>query len=124
MNDHTIQEAQRLVDAITDQAERDEANFRAGFEYAARLFYDHGYDVGHAAAEHAEQKLWAGYTLPAIRAAADKPTIAEYQRTLTGPRPGDHPGGPVDWDTGEPTTKPQHQATPRDPWATLPGAAA
>lgn len=87
-----VDQAAELVDAITDQAARDEANYLRGWQDAARVFFNHGVDVGYRAAEAAEERKWSGYIQPALRAAANRPTVAEYKRGLAGPRPGDYTG--------------------------------
>lgn len=126
------EEAQRLIDAITDQAARDEANYQRGYEEAAKLFFQHGVEVGRAQAETSMANAWTALATH-IRAMANTPTHNELQQRRLEPhgdahhealtRRGGHEytGGPVTWDTQPAdTTTPQ----PADPRATPSGAAA
>ena len=131
MNDH-IAEAQRLVDAITDQAQRDEDNYRRGFADAARIFLDHGHEIGYALAHQEMAAAWSALAAH-VRALAGTPTHAELQQRRSQPggdayhaalqrRGGrEYTGGPIDFDTGQPL-QPDPQPARRDPWATLPKA--
>lgn len=80
-----VDQAAQLVNTLGDQASRDEANYRRGYEDATRLYrvmFDHGVDVGRKTAEDAEEKKWADYIQPALRAASKRGTVFEYRRCL------------------------------------------
>lgn len=76
------EQAARLVDEIGDQAARDEATYRRGWRRgwhdAARLFFEHGVDVGRAQADHEMQEAWSAIAERA-RASAKVPTQDELR---------------------------------------------
>ncbi|HZB28956.1 MAG TPA: hypothetical protein VE465_02200 [Streptosporangiaceae bacterium] len=115
---HTAAQAQALVDAITSQAERDEDNYRRGWNDAARLFFDAGVDVGRAQVLNEQAGTAAPITpthaeLEALRYPHHTPEqLAELRRAARERYGMSRP---------EPAPKPEE---PRDPWATLPPGAA
>lgn len=54
----TLMLAAELVDAITNQADRDRDSYNAGWRDAAKIFFDHGFEVGHARAHQEMAEEW------------------------------------------------------------------
>jgi hypothetical protein len=79
VDDRLLFAAAELVDAIGDQAERDQASFAAGFRYAARVFFDHGIEVGRAQAHHAVDENWRRLAME-LGIIARSPSFAELER--------------------------------------------
>lgn len=98
------------VEMLADSAERErsiaDAMWSAG--YAAGL--DAGTEIGRDQAEAEMARAWAPVA-ESVRRLGRSLTREELElRRWDGrredfgrPRPGDHPGGPVDWETGRPT---------------------
>ncbi len=85
-------------------------------EHFTDAAYTAGYQDGYAAADAdlvaALTRALGGPDCPDYRTAVRrhhrlsdaKARRDEWDRTASRPRPDDHPGGPVDWDTGQPVT--------------------
>lgn len=91
--------AAELVDAIGDQAVRDRANFDDGYRYAARVYFDLGYQTGYARAEEMAARRWVPIAEQVGRLAG-VPSYAALERIrwdgrredFGRPRPGDFKG--------------------------------
>jgi len=86
-----------LVDAIGDQAQRDREMYNAGWNDAAKIFFDHGYDVGYAQAHTEVAEDWKALA-EKIRAMANTPTFAEVERRRAQHADAGYTGGPVEWE--------------------------
>ena len=121
----TADEAQRLINQLDAILGNREALFRTAYE----MGFNAGRDVGYAQAKHEEEQDWAALTAHVQSlGTSDAKTHTEMELRRWGgpradygkPRPGDYPGGPCDWETGQPL--PPEQPAKRDPRAPLPAA--
>lgn len=91
--------AAKLVDAIGDQAARDRASYDAGYRYAARTFFDLGFQAGYQRAEELATLRWAPVA-ECVGRLAGLPAYADLERIrwdgrredFGRPRPSDFPG--------------------------------
>lgn len=94
--------AARLIAMRREQTEADAAAFRDAY----RLGFEEGWQVGRIHLDHElveQDRRRADY----IRGIANSPTYAALElrrwdgrrQDFAKPRPGDHPGGPVAWET-------------------------
>ncbi len=86
-----------LVEAIGDQATRDREMYNAGWNDAAKLFFEHGFDVGYAQAHGEMAADWKALA-EKIRQMANTPTFAELEKRRAQHDDTGYTGGPVEWE--------------------------
>ncbi|MFI0354487.1 hypothetical protein [Actinomadura sp. 9N407] len=92
------------VEMLADSAVREQRIDRAAFSEGYRAGFMAGREVGYRAAENDMARAWS-YLAAKVRGLAMSPKHDELERIrwdgrredFGKPRPGDHPGGPKDW---------------------------